>query len=341
MDRKWGDPELFENGWRLHRRDGDGGDLRGAIVALSQASGQPALVAYVIDSDCAQVEAAAPNGATWSAMLNPEVAVESYEAPEPPDPEVVIEAASAWAGEAELSLDRAQLRSVLTAEFEFAEEAFAALLAGLGIHGLPEPEGSPVIDQGPSEASSSPVPKLDSRGVYAIARSVLGPVMKEAGFKHERGMLSWTRPQEGEHLTIWLQVSQYGFDPYRGSKFTVEFQLGAESAVGSGGDSVRFCRLLRAGELEVVRARQNRVIAGLPDLPAARLGGLSPDLRDYHRRPEPVYSPRDDVWFRYRSGRDIEAWSTYLAAMMPTAIERFLIWAQRPWYGAPPQPLPW
>ncbi|HKA09245.1 MAG TPA: hypothetical protein VKI99_02120 [Candidatus Dormibacteraeota bacterium] len=90
-----------------------------------------------------------------------------------------------------------------------------------------------------------------------------------------------------------------------------------------------------------MRARQNRVIAGLPDLPAARLGGLSPDLRDYHRRPEPVYSPRDDVWFRYRSGRDIEAWSTYLAAMMPTAIERFLIWAQRPWYGAPPQPLPW
>jgi hypothetical protein len=130
-------PRTFEQGWQLLEVTGATPPRAPAVATLAAVTGHPALGAYVLDSDCAVVEAAAPSGLRWSATLNPEVAIESYDMPVGEnDPDLALSGALAWSAEAGLVPSEPVLRDALTGSSAFAEDLFATLLAGLGIPGV-------------------------------------------------------------------------------------------------------------------------------------------------------------------------------------------------------------
>ncbi|WP_199510881.1 hypothetical protein [Nucisporomicrobium flavum] len=125
---------LFEEeragGWRWIQLDGD---VPGALGELVAATGTPAVSAFVLDSDVADVEALTPGGQRWRTYLNPDVA-DRYGAPPlsmPPDE--VLRAAVSWAAEAGLSADADAVREALGAHHVEAEEAFEDLITALGV----------------------------------------------------------------------------------------------------------------------------------------------------------------------------------------------------------------
>ena len=127
--------ESTHNGdWRSAQLDGD---LPGAVAALIAETGAPALSAYILDSDLADVEASSPSGADWHVYLHEETAM-SYGAPElPQTPDAVAELARGWSAEAGLTFDPVAFRAALEGHNTFAEDTFHELLEGLGISTKP------------------------------------------------------------------------------------------------------------------------------------------------------------------------------------------------------------
>ncbi|MFG1605669.1 hypothetical protein [Actinoplanes sp. NPDC049265] len=124
------DERELGGGWRWWQCDGD---LPGGLDALVGRSGAPALWAYIVDSDLADVEALTPSGLRFRTYLHPEMA-ESYDAPPlAQSPEEVLDLARRWAAEAGLTPDDVALRSVLEAENTFAEATLGELVVALGI----------------------------------------------------------------------------------------------------------------------------------------------------------------------------------------------------------------
>lgn len=120
----------YPGGWRSAQLDGD---LRGALPTLVAASGAPAITAFILDSDVADVEAATPAGGYWHTYLHQDKADE-YGAPElEQSPDEVLAAALAWATEAGLTTDGEAVRTALDAKNVFAEETFHELLQALGV----------------------------------------------------------------------------------------------------------------------------------------------------------------------------------------------------------------
>ncbi len=175
--------------------------------------------------------------------------------------------------------------------------------------------------------------KVDSRRVYSIAREVLGQLAKDLGFRREKTMLSWTRPQGSQHLTFWFQVSQSGWDRYAGSQFTVEFQLSARPEVGSGSgpQRARLPELVTDADREELRRRENIVISRLVRPPRSYIEWLSSAsaeveslyLRQFESVDEP-YSQVNDIWFRYGSEQDVRDWCEFVRAMLPAVIDKFV-----------------
>ncbi len=121
----------FPGGW--HELQLDGFPERSALHEVVTATGAPALVAVVLDSDMAHVEALSPAGVSWAAHLHPDNA-ESFGAPPlRHTPDEIADLAVAWSAEAGLSADPEALRAVLTAKNTFAEETFTELLTALGV----------------------------------------------------------------------------------------------------------------------------------------------------------------------------------------------------------------
>jgi hypothetical protein len=116
--------------WRSAQLDGD---PAGALAALVAQTGAPALSAYIVDSDLADVRAQSPAGNDWRTYLHPAMA-EDYHAPELPETaDEVVRLALAWSAEAGLTADRDALVTVLEAENTFAEDTYAELLDALGV----------------------------------------------------------------------------------------------------------------------------------------------------------------------------------------------------------------
>jgi hypothetical protein len=181
-----------------------------------------------------------------------------------------------------------------------------------------------------TNAGDAPI-KVDSRRVYAIAREVVGQLAKDLGFRREKAMLSWTRSQGLQHLTFWFQVSQYGWDKYAGSQFTVELRLSPKPEVRTGPVHARLLTLVTDADREEVRRRQNAIISRLVRPPQSYvdwLGSASVDAAlSYLTEFEPVgepYYPGKDIWFRYASENDVLAWCEFVRAKLPSAIEQFL-----------------
>jgi hypothetical protein len=173
--------------------------------------------------------------------------------------------------------------------------------------------------------------KVDSRRVYAIAREVVGQLAKDLGFRRGKSMLSWTRPQGAQHLTFWFQVSQFGWDSYAGSRFTVEFQLWTRPEVGASLQRARLPELLNDADWDELRQRQNLVISRLVRPPRSYIESMrsaSADIESLLSRQfeqaDKAYEKGTDIWFRYASEDDVREWCTFIKARLPSAIEKFL-----------------
>jgi hypothetical protein len=87
------------------------------------------------------------------------------------------------------------------------------------------------------------------------------------------------------------------------------------------GPGFRFCQLLDDEARERVRAVQNTVIRRLPPAPAGVVRTLDHQARDRYlaqgRQVTAPYGPDQDVWFRYRDERDLNAWFRLLPVLLP------------------------
>lgn len=167
---------------------------------------------------------------------------------------------------------------------------------------------------------------VKSADVYRTARLVLAPWFKSNGFKRgTSGMLAWYRPQGDRYLTVWLQVSQWGWSQYDGSQFTMEFQSSADPGPGGGGRRRRFGSLLTVEQRERLRSMQNEIIAGLVQptedvVPWANEPGYA---ETFLPMTEP-YGEHHDIWLRYMTPDDVWSWANFLLEALPDMMDRFL-----------------
>lgn len=121
---------VFDGGWAAVTFDGD---PRLPLAGLVTLTGAPVLSAFVMDSDCADVMAASPNGASWHTYLHEDTAL-WYGAPELDQSAAeVVEVAAAWAAEAGLTPDRGALAAALDGGEVFVEDTLDSLFAALGL----------------------------------------------------------------------------------------------------------------------------------------------------------------------------------------------------------------
>jgi hypothetical protein len=132
----WGGEEDWRheglNGWqivRIHQADAPNADQ---VLAASREIGGPLLVAYLIDSDCAAVTCAEPQGEVFEFYVHPATAVEGYELPRmDAAQEAAPQRLVGWAGQG-AGADVAKVRAALTTKFVFVDDAMVQLEAALG-----------------------------------------------------------------------------------------------------------------------------------------------------------------------------------------------------------------
>lgn len=162
--------------------------------------------------------------------------------------------------------------------------------------------------------------KITSKILYRELRSMLGPVMKDAGFGGLKGgYLGWSRPAAGGHLALWFQSDKWGWNDLWGSRYTVEFHMAPEVAdVLSGkGRRERLGYVLEGfAELDELRLWNNSVIAKLPGTVNGRwVTSRLPDgtevmVEGYKVDPDKAVYGRD-IWLNYYSLDDIGMWGEY------------------------------
>ncbi|MET8801989.1 hypothetical protein [Streptomyces sp. NPDC004546] len=109
-------------------------------LALAEETGKPALVGFVMDSDCVVIEAADSSNGAWTACLSPK-AMAGYLADDgqrPEDwmlaPNQAAEHAVTWARLTGHQVANAPLVEIFQKEADpFAEDLFFALLGSLGL----------------------------------------------------------------------------------------------------------------------------------------------------------------------------------------------------------------
>ncbi len=163
-----------------------------------------------------------------------------------------------------------------------------------------------------------------------IERRVLGPVMRNLGFRRPAGvgLSGWVRPDQNAWLVVWTQLGKwnYGDDP-EGYRFTLELQLGSEPIAGTGSRRMRYHDLLdRAQKLAyldiynraMAKAKPNQELMAL--LNAREQARHIAELRPRREVPGPL----EDPWFPYIDEDDVEAWMMFLAGALPKVLDRFL-----------------
>ncbi|XVU28393.1 hypothetical protein ACQPZJ_15515 [Actinoplanes sp. CA-054009] len=129
-------PVLWEeergDGWWWIQLDGDEPGALGRVVA---ETGVPALWAYVMDSDVADVEGLTPGGLRWRTYLHADVAERFGAPPLEQTAGEMLAAALEWAAQAGLTADPAAAREALDAHEIEVEETLGALVTALGVPG--------------------------------------------------------------------------------------------------------------------------------------------------------------------------------------------------------------
>lgn len=150
-------------GWQAVRVNDLLADGPAWLRALVEATGSPALIASVFDSDVCEVSGLTPRGAIWTAVLDGEV----------PTPAGVALAIAAWSAAAGLKPDRVRLTRILTKKKDpFVEVLFYELLTAAGL-----PEEAPFVEEDADEENQiHPHHRPDGawQGESTIEHAILG-----------------------------------------------------------------------------------------------------------------------------------------------------------------------
>lgn len=159
-------------------------------------------------------------------------------------------------------------------------------------------------------------------------RRALKPALAELKFRTGKyrgigGWSGWQRDAPPLREFFWIQINQYGFDRYFGGEFVVEFELSNSERHTSIRD--RMWRLLDVASRREVIRMNNQTIGALPKPPGAMLQMLPEGLKPTYLR---MFETMDedpkqeaDVWFRYATRADVEAWGEFLASRLKGVIE--------------------
>jgi hypothetical protein len=163
-----------------------------------------------------------------------------------------------------------------------------------------------------------------------IERRILGAAMRDLGFRRPPGvgLSGWLKQEPNGWFVVWTQLSHWNYgDEPEGYRFTLEFQLGTQPIAGTGERRMRFYELLDGKQRLDHLAIHNRVIAKAKPNPLM-MSMLSPSEQVRHLdelQPRRELPERwDDPWFVYIDQGDIQAWMEFLAAVMPSLLDRFL-----------------
>jgi hypothetical protein len=169
---------------------------------------------------------------------------------------------------------------------------------------------------------------VPARVVHRKALAALGPGFAAQGFERCGTPAAdvWQRPASREFVVAWVQPTRNpDASGWYGSRFIIEFRRGAQPRAGVLGPGFRFCELLDDAGRERVRAVQNTVIRRLPPAPPRVVRTLDDSARDSYlaqgRQVTAAYAPDQDIWFRYRDERDLDAWFRLLPVLLPGVLD--------------------
>jgi len=67
---------------------------------------------------------------------------------------------------------------------------------------------------------------MKAKELYRVLETELKPWLAERGFKKRRvSRLTFQRLVDGKYHSVWFQCDKYGWDPYAGGEFFVNFTV--------------------------------------------------------------------------------------------------------------------
>jgi hypothetical protein len=183
---------------------------------------------------------------------------------------------------------------------------------------------------------------MKNREILKALVQLLHPVLEPMGFRPESApggrICAWARPGKPRRFeTVWAQLDKWPYDPWIGTRFTVEFQEAGKRSPGAvrGSKRARLAPLLSSAQRRRVIADQNAIIRRLRIPTLAKYSeyagwpvadkSLYIDIYREARRPLKELRPADDLWLRVLSIEDVHQWSALLADWMPQLLDRFAV----------------
>jgi hypothetical protein len=189
---------------------------------------------------------------------------------------------------------------------------------------------------------------LKAKELYQILDRRLRPLLEERVFKKQRqSRLTYQRLVGDKYQSVWFQCDSYGWDSYAGGEFFVNFTVSATPDVEAGARrDERLNFFLTDVELEKARAYRDQVVRRIPKPPESyfeqlRTGfaksvgtesaeALVKTVRDRFEPQAFPYRQNQDMRLRYWLPEDVEGWASFIAPVLPRAIEQMHTWALPP-----------
>ena len=165
-----------------------------------------------------------------------------------------------------------------------------------------------------------------ARDVHRTLSRKFSAWAKPAGYKRVgSGTCAFARPRKDAtgFLRFAVQISQWGAD-WSGNQFTINAEAQATDDKGPLYGGVRILKALSGEDLQIAEALQWHIIQSIPkpapeheiyefmQLPG-KDGEIFRDAFERAFRHEPtLFEPGKDIWLRYFSESDVEAWADYL-----------------------------
>ncbi len=166
---------------------------------------------------------------------------------------------------------------------------------------------------------------MTANEVYKLLRPIVGPWFRANGFKLSKGYLTYQKPVGDSYLCFRIQCNSSGWEKYKGSSLMIAVQVSDQREI----DETAWRRLtayLTFEQLEFIRARQNQVLASIPQPPVPWIKTIVSAFEKSFRDPQPYidaylsdwrpinkpYAPSDQIWFRYFTKEDVRAWALLL-----------------------------
>lgn len=170
-----------------------------------------------------------------------------------------------------------------------------------------------------------------SRTVHSALKRALSPWFLANGWKRRAGnSCAFLRPAPSGYWCLWFQISAFG-GHLRGSTFTLNLFPVADkdSPLTGGGAGSRVLKTLSEADRQLGFSIEEQLIAKIPDPPPsdpiyewAQLPGYEGEswretLANLRTVTFDTWKPGMDIWLRYYSVEDLDAWVEFLLPRLP------------------------